>query len=96
MPGKRVTFDNETWAELDMLAKVRDELTLQMHLARADVKSELTRLESTFQRVQEQVQLTRNGAEQPVRELSQAAKQLITELRNGYARVREQLRTHVD
>ena len=42
----------EVWQkELELLAQVRDELALQMHLARADVKDELLRLENTFQRV---------------------------------------------
>jgi hypothetical protein len=83
----------EGWQrELELLAKVRDELKLQAHLARAEVRDELDRLENTYQRVQEQVQMTRGGTEQPVKELSQAAKSLLEELRNGYARVREQLK----
>jgi len=80
--------------ELDLLGKARDELKLQLHLAKADAKSEWARLETTWQRVNEQLQLTRNGAEQPLKDISAAAKTLLEELRNGYARVREQLKEH--
>jgi hypothetical protein len=78
--------------DLELLGKARDELKLQLHLAKADAKSEWAKLESTWQRVNEQVQLTRNGTEQPIKEISSAAKTLLDELRNGYARVREQLK----
>ena len=77
--------------ELDLLSKARDELKLQLHLAKADAKSEWARLETTWQRVNEQLQLTRNGTEQPLKDISAAAKTLLEELRGGYARVREQL-----
>jgi hypothetical protein len=78
--------------ELALLEKARDELKLQIHLAKADAKSEWAKLETTWQRIQEQVQLTRNGTEQPMKDLGSAAKTLIDELRSGYARVREQLK----
>ncbi len=77
------------WASLE---KTRDELKLQLHLAKADAKSEWEKLERTFQRVQEQLQMTRNGAEQPVKDVSAALKELVSELRGGYARIREGLK----
>jgi len=80
--------------DLELLEKARDELKLQMHLAKADAKSEWAKLESTWQRVQEQVQQTRHGAEQPLKDISSAAKALFEELRSGYARMREQLKPH--
>lgn len=78
--------------DLELLAKARDELKLQVHLAKADAKSEWAKLESTWQKVNEQVQQTRNGTEQPIKDITSAAKVLIDELRAGYARVREQLK----
>jgi hypothetical protein len=78
--------------DLELLGKARDELKLQMHLAKADAKSEWAKLEATWTRINEQLQLTRNGTEQPLKDLTSAAKTLLEELRGGYARVREQLK----
>jgi ElaB/YqjD/DUF883 family membrane-anchored ribosome-binding protein len=80
--------------ELDALSQARDELKLKLHLAKAEAKTEWNKLESTWQRVQEEFQHTKSGAEQPLRDMGKAAKTLLEELRNGYARVREQLKEH--
>lgn len=77
--------------ELRALETVRDELKLKLHLAKADAKSEWEKLEHTYQRIQEQLQMTRNGAEQPLKEIGASFKTLCSELLNGYARIREQL-----
>jgi hypothetical protein len=90
--GTTQDFRETLQKDLELLGKARDELKLQLHLAKADAKSEWARLESTWQRINEQLQLTRNGTEQPIKDISMAAKTLIDELRNGYARVREQLK----
>ncbi len=82
--------------ELASLETARDELKLQLHLAKADAKSEWEKLERTYQRVQEQLQMTRNGAEQPVKDMGSAFRELCVELRNGYARIRDQLKNSSD
>jgi hypothetical protein len=78
--------------ELDLLTQARDELKVQMHLAKAEAKTEWAKLENTWQRVQEQIQQTRSGTEQPVKDLGSAVRNLMDELKRGYARVREQLK----
>jgi hypothetical protein len=78
--------------ELDLLAQARDEIKVQMHLAKAEAKTEWAKLENTWQRVQEQLQHTRSGTEQPLKDIGSAAKNLVDELKSGYARVREQLK----
>ncbi len=85
-------FKDTVQKDLALLEKARDELKLQIHLAKADAKSEWAKLESTWQKVNEQGQQTRNGTEQPLKDITSAAKVLIDELRSGYARVREQLK----
>lgn len=82
---------NAIQKELSSLETARDELKLKLHLAKADAKSEWEKLERTYQRVQEQVQMMRNGTEQPVKEIGASFKTLCSELLNGYARIREQL-----
>jgi hypothetical protein len=78
--------------ELELLGKARDELKVQMHLAKAEARDEWKRLETTWQRVEDEVKRARAQAKEPVKEIGDAARSLIDELKHGYARVKAQLK----
>ncbi|HEY2735009.1 MAG TPA: spore germination protein GerW family protein, partial [Polyangiales bacterium] len=71
------------------LAKTRDELRQQAQLAKTETRSELHRLETLWQRMQDDVR--RIGSHDSVNELSGAAVVLLDELKHGYERVRRDL-----
>ena len=79
--------------ELTRLAEIRDELKVQLQLAKADAHGEWNKLEVTWGRVQEELQRVADHTKEPVHTMSGAAKQLIDELKQGYERVRSQLKT---
>jgi hypothetical protein len=82
--------------ELEPLIKLRDELRVQMHLAKTELKQDWEKLEGTFQRVQDEVRYTGEQSKQPVREMSTAARALLDELKRGYERVTTGLREQVN
>lgn len=78
-------------AELERLARTRDELKLQASLARAETRSELNRLESVWQRVQEELRRVGEQAKAPAVEIGGAARALVEELAQGYGRIKREL-----
>jgi hypothetical protein len=77
--------------EFDALKTIRDELKLKAHLAKADVKDELNRLETRWQRVEEELRRTSSQVKQPLAELGQDTKELVEELKKGYDSIRQRL-----
>jgi hypothetical protein len=75
--------------ELAALRAAREELRLQAHLAKAEAKAELERLEVTWQRVQEQAQ--RVHTQEHVAEIETGVRGLIEELKSGYERIKREL-----
>ena len=78
-------------AELEKLARTRDELRLQAALGKAETRSEMNRLESVWQRVQEELRRLSEHALAPAAEIGGAARSLVEELAQGYGRVRRDL-----
>jgi hypothetical protein len=79
--------------ELNRLAEIRDELKVQLSLAKADAQEEWNKLEVTWDRVQEELQRVATHTKEPVQNIGAAARQLLDELKQGYERVRAQLKT---
>lgn len=77
--------------DLDWLARTRDELRLQAQLAKAETRTELNRLETTWQRVQDEIRRLGEQAKVPAVELGGAARALLDELAQGYARIKREL-----
>jgi hypothetical protein len=75
--------------ELDMLTAAREEIRLKAHLAKADAKSELDRLEKTWERVQEEAKRVHTKGH--VEDIEASVRGLIEELKSGYERVKRQL-----
>ena len=77
--------------EFEALATIRDELKLKAHLAKADVKDELGRLENRWLRLEEELRRSTSHLKEPIDELSTNAKELVTELKRGYENVKRRL-----
>lgn len=78
-------------AELEKLARTRDELRMQAALGKAETRSELNRLESVWQRVQDELRRLGEQALAPAAEIGGAARSLVEELAQGYGRVKRDL-----
>jgi uncharacterized spore protein YtfJ len=77
--------------ELDRLAKTRDELRVQAQLARAETRTEMGRLENTWQQVQDELRRFGEQARVPASELGGALRALVDELAEGYGRIKREL-----
>lgn len=78
--------------ELEALGKAREELRLSIHLAKADARDEWRKLETAWERAQEELKRTGAHAKEPVKEIGHAVRQLLDELKGGYARIRDQIK----
>lgn len=76
---------------LEALAQLRDELKLQIHLAKADVKAEWEKLEPKWAEVEMKGQALENASVEAAKGLKAAIDLLIDELSAGYARIRRAL-----
>lgn len=85
------TRDFSTWIreELDDLGRVRDELKVQTHLAKADLRDAWERLEQRFQDLEQHGRRVAHAADGPMRELESDARKLARDLRDGYRRIRD-------
>ena len=77
---------------LDALRQLRDELRVQIHLARADALDEWEKAEAKWHRVQSQLSMSESGAKKAAKEATAAWRQLVREMSDGYSRVRESIR----
>jgi ribosome recycling factor len=77
--------------DFEKLAQARDELRVQVNLARADARDEWKRLEQTWHKVEDEVKRAVDHTKQPTKELSGAARTLIEELERGYARIKTEI-----
>jgi predicted nucleic acid-binding Zn-ribbon protein len=77
--------------ELETLAALRDELRVQLSLAKADALDEWHRLEKSWQQIENEVKRVGAHSKGPAKEIGTAARDLIKELRDGYNRIRAQL-----
>jgi hypothetical protein len=77
--------------ELDALATIRDELKVKAHLAKKDLQDELDRLETTWQRVNEELQRAKSHAKSDAQSIGTSARELLLDLKQGYDSVRRRL-----
>ena len=82
-----------TKQELDKLmatlAQQRDELKLQMHLAKAEAKDEWNAMEGKWQQAQGKLAQVQDAAGESMEDVKAAASLLAEEIRNGYDRIRK-------
>jgi hypothetical protein len=81
--------------ELDLLSQLREELRLKAHLAKADAKTELDRLETTWLRVQEEIKRVGEHSKESAQEISAeigvSARKLVDELKTHYSRIKSEI-----
>lgn len=77
--------------DLKTLADVREELRLQLRLAKADARDEWHALERTWEQVQNEIRRAGSNAKEPLHDIGSAASTLIGELKRGYGRIKSQL-----
>lgn len=76
----------------ETLALLRDELRLQMHLAKAELRDEWNqKLEPRFWELKSRLDRIEEASAETATEMGSAAKLLINELREGYERIRKSL-----
>ena len=81
----------KTQREIDELRRLRDELKVRIHLAKADAKDRWEELEHRFRRLESKGHQIAQASEEPLRDVRDAAKLLIDEIREGYRRIRDAL-----
>lgn len=77
--------------ELDEVRRVRDELNVRIHLGKAEAKDRWDELEHAFHRLETKARQISQASEEPLRDVRDAARVLIDEIRDGYRRIREAL-----
>ena len=77
--------------ELEALQTLREELRVQANLAKADARTEWARLESRFERAQEEWKRTQDHAKAAVQELATDLRAVFEELKRGYGALRRTL-----
>ncbi len=78
--------------DLARLSTLRDELRVQLELAKAEIKQEWDRLETTWLQIQDEIKRTADSTKEPLHTVSAGTKQLIDELKHGYDRIRSQIK----
>lgn len=77
--------------ELDALRRVRDELRVQIHLAKAEAKERWDALEHKFHEAEEKARLVARESEKPLHDVGAALRNLLHEIREGYRQIRKAL-----
>jgi hypothetical protein len=76
---------------LDDLERERDELKLKLHLARAEGRDELARMEEKLAELRFRAGAAGTEARDAMDGINEAASRLADEIRDGFARVRKTL-----
>lgn len=76
---------------LEDLERERDELRVRLHLAKAETRDELDRLEARMADLKARGSAARGEAGEAMEDIGDAAKHLWSEIKEGLARVRKSL-----
>ena len=87
MTDRRLDLD----AIVEDLKRARDEVRVQMHLAKADARDEYERLEHEWDHVRAKLGVIGEEASKAAVEVGSALRLAVDELRHGYERVRQLL-----
>ena len=77
--------------QLEEVRRVRDELRVQVHLGKAEVKELWEKSEAKLEDAEARVAAFKKQSEQPLEDLRDAAKLLLEEIHAGYKRIRDAL-----
>jgi predicted nucleic acid-binding Zn-ribbon protein len=83
--------DFEGWVkkELDDLRRIRDELRVQLHLGKAEVRDRWEPLERELETLETKAKRASHAAEEPLRKLEKDLRKLAKDLRDGYRQIRD-------
>jgi chromosome segregation ATPase len=76
---------------LEHLKQQRDELQVQLHLAKADAKDEWARLESQWEEIKPKLEAAREEVGRTAESVGAALGMAIDELKKGYERLRSRV-----
>jgi uncharacterized protein YicC (UPF0701 family) len=76
---------------LEHLKQQRDELQVQLHLAKADAKDEWARLESQWEEIKPKLEAARGEVGRTAESVGAALGLAIDELKKGYERLRSRV-----
>jgi seryl-tRNA synthetase len=76
---------------LDHLKQQRDELQVQLHLAKADAKDEWARLEAQWDEIKPKLEAAREEVGRTAESVGAALGLAVDELKKGYERLRSRL-----
>lgn len=78
--------------EMEKLEQMRDELRLQAHLFKADVKDDWEDLQKKFDGLKKDTRPIQHAAEKTLDEVGEATSMLIDSVFDGFKRVRDSLK----
>ncbi len=76
---------------IEKLKQQRDELRLQIHLAKAEARDEWDELENKWGGLMERMKAVGEEAGEAKSDIGTAARELAVELKKGYARIMDQI-----
>ena len=82
-------FSDWIQGELDDLRRVRDELNVQSHLAKAELRDAWAGLEEGLVDLERRAKSVARAAEPVLEQLESDARKLVDDLRQGYRRIRD-------
>jgi len=85
MPDDRL----ELKGMIEQLETQRDELRVRLHLAKAEAREEFERLEKRFDHIRGRVGVLTREMGEVSKDVGEAARLVLGELKNGYQRIRE-------
>jgi len=79
--------------ELDRIQAMREELTVQAHLAKIEAQEDLSEMwkkaEHARAKLEAELGRIKDGAEEPLENIGAATESLLEEIKNGYKKIRE-------
>ena len=89
--GERVIADDTLDLQrlVDELKRQRDELRVRLHLAKAEARDEFERLEKRWEHVRGRAGVVAKEAAEVSKDVGDAARLVLEEIRTGYQRIRE-------
>lgn len=76
---------------MEKLKRQRDELRLKIHLGKAEARDEWDEMEDKWKSLKERIKAATDEASGAGGEIGSAARDLASELKKGYARIKDQL-----
>lgn len=87
--SKETDFSKWVEGELADLRRIRDELKVQAHLAKAEMRTAWEKLEDRLGELERHRKQIARAAEEPLQQLQTDVRQLARDLREGYRRIRD-------